>query len=162
MQTIKPRRRSRTNAYQFSLITGRPPAEVLGQLATRPLPGIAVAERGESYLILSPVSRRRYGADMAVGAGIGIVLIVLILTAISPVFIALMPLALAPAVPILLDHHPDLAVSALADDGGVTRVTAHGEATPELAAALDAYLGALPRAVVAEPVASLPPQGRVG
>jgi hypothetical protein len=145
VSTIKRRGRSRAHPYQFSLVTGRPPTEVLAQLAERPLPGIAVAERGESYLVLSPISRRRYGADIAVGAGIGIVLLVLILTAITPVFVALLPLALLPALPILLDHRPDLAVSALIEDGGVTRVTAHGEATPELAAALDAYLGALPR-----------------
>ncbi len=131
---------------------------MLAQLAERPLPGIAVAERGDSYIILSPVSHRRYGSDLAVGAGVGIVLIVLILTAISPVFVALLPLALAPAVPILLDHRPDLAVSAVVDGGGVTRVTAHGEATSELAAALDAYLGALPRALPVEqmPAASRP------
>lgn len=122
---------------------------MLERLSERPLPGISVAERGESYIVLSPVSRRRYGTDIAVGAGIGIVLIVLILTAVSPVFVALLPFALAPAVPILVDHRPDLAVSALVEDGGVTRVTAHGEANAELAAALDAYLGSLPHAPAA-------------
>jgi hypothetical protein len=153
VQIIKRRRGSRARPYQFSLVTGRAPDEVLTQLAGRPLPGIAVAERGASYLVLSPVQKRRYGADIAVGAGVGIVLIVLILTALTPVFVALLPVALLPALPILLDHRPDLAVSALGDDGGVTRVTAHGEATPELAAALDAYLGALPRAAAhPEPV----------
>jgi len=122
---------------------------VLDRLAARPLPGISVAERGDSYLVLSPVSRRRYGADIAVLAGVGIVLIVLILTAVTPVFVALLPLALGPAVPVLLDHRPEIAVSGTVEEEGVTRVTAHGEATAELAAALDAFLGALPRPVPA-------------
>lgn len=119
---------------------------MLAELADRPLPGIGVAERGAHYLVLRPISKRRYGAELAVGLGVGIVLVVLILTAITPVFIALLPVALAPAVPILLDHRPDLAVSAVIDDSGFTRVTIHGEASAELAAALDAYLGSLPRA----------------
>jgi hypothetical protein len=36
-------------------------------------------------------------------------------------------------------------MSAVADDLGGTRVTVHGQASSELAAALDAYLGSLPR-----------------
>jgi hypothetical protein len=154
MQSFARRRPRRARPYQFSLATSRPAAEVLAQLAERTLPGIAVAERGDSYLILSPVSKRRYGTDVAVGAGIGIVLITLILTAITPVLLVLLPLAVAPALPILLEDRTDLAVSAL-EDGGVTRVTVHGQATAELAAALDAYLGALPRAEALEPAASL-------
>jgi len=150
----------RTRPYQFSLVTDRSPADVLSQLAQRSLPGISVAERGDSYLVLRPASRRRYGADLAVGAGLAIVLVVLILTAITPIFVALLPLAMAPAVPILLDHRPDLAVSALVEDPNVTRVTAHGEATAELAAALDAYLGALPRPAPA-PVAAASAGGGV-
>jgi hypothetical protein len=157
MRTFQPRSGARTRPYQFSLITGRPPDVVLAQLAERPLPGIAVAERGDSYLVLRPISRRRYGRDLALGAGLGIVLITLILSAISPVFLVLLPLAVVPALPILLDDRPDLAVSALIDDGAVTRVTAHGQATPELAAALDAYLGALPRAQSLDEVAARSP-----
>jgi hypothetical protein len=145
VQTLRRPGRRRTRPYQFSLVTSSQPADVLELLAQRPLPGITVAERGDSYLVLSPVSRRRYGADIAVGAGIGIVLLVLILSAITPVFVALLPLALGPAIPVLLDHRAEIAVSSMVEDDGVTRVTAHGEATPELAAALDAFLGALPR-----------------
>jgi len=135
-----------TNPYQFSLRTSRVPTEVLDDVAARPLPGIGVSERGSHYLVLRPLRRHRYGSDIAVGAAIVIVLAVLITTAISPVFIVLLPLAVLPAVPLLLDHRPDLAVSAVVDDDGSTRVTVHGEASPELAAAVDAYLGALPQA----------------
>jgi hypothetical protein len=77
--------------------------------------------------------------------GLAIVLAVLILTAVTPVFIVLLPLALLPGIPLLIDNRPDLAISAVADDLGGTRVTVHGQASSELAAALDAYLGSLPR-----------------
>jgi hypothetical protein len=77
--------------------------------------------------------------------GLAIVLAVLILTAVTPMFILLLPLALLPGVPLLIDNRPDLAISAVADDLGGTRVTVHGQASSELAAALDAYLGSLPR-----------------
>ncbi len=133
-----------TRPYQSSLRTSRPPGEVLDDVAARPLPGIGVSERGAHYLVLQPRRRHRYGSDIAVGAAIVIVLAVLIATAASPLFIALLPLAVLPAVPLLLDHRPDLAVSAVADDDGSTRVTVHGEASPELAAAVDDYLEALP------------------
>ena len=137
--------RLRTRAYQFSLRTGKPPADVLGEFAARRMPGIAVAERGPNYLVLRPQQRRRYGGDVAVLLGLVIVLAVLILTAVTPVLIVLLPLALLPAVPLLLDNRPDLAISAVADDLGGTRVTVHGQASSELAAVLDAYLGSLPR-----------------
>ncbi len=134
-----------TNPYQFSLRTSRDPGDVLDGVAARPLPGIAVSERGAHYLVLRPRRRSRYGSDIAVGIAIAIVLAVLIMTAMSPVFIVLLPLAVLPGVPLLLDHRrPDLAVSAVVDDDGSTRVTVHGEASDELAAAVDAFLGALP------------------
>jgi hypothetical protein len=135
-----------TSSYQFSLRTSRRPGEVLDDVAARPLPGIAVSERGTHYLVLRPRRRYRYGSDIAVGAAIVIVLAVLIATAISPVFIVLLPLAVLPGIPLLLDRRPDLAVSAVVDDDGSTRVTVHGEASAELAAAVDAFLGGLPEA----------------
>jgi hypothetical protein len=135
-----------TSPYQFSLRTSRVPGEVLDEVAARPLPGIAVCERGTHYLVLRPRRRYRYGSDIAVGAAIVILLAVLIVTALTPVLIVLLPLAALPAVPLLLDHRPDLAVSAVIDDDGSTRVTVHGEASQQLAAAVDAFLGALPEA----------------
>ncbi len=133
---------------------------MLDDVAARPLPGIAVSERGAHYLVLRPRRRSRYGSDIAVGISIAIVLAVLIMTAMTPLLIVLLPLALLPGVPLLLDHRrPDLAVSAVVDDDGSTRVTVHGEASDELAAAVDAFLGALPdapplNADVIDPVAS--------
>lgn len=133
------------NPYQFSLRTSRDPGEVLDDVAARPLPGIAVSERGTHYLVLRPRKRSRYGSDIAVGIAVTIVLAVLILTAMTPLFIVLLPFAVLPGIPLLLDHRrPDLAVSAVVDDDGSTRVTVHGEASEELAAAVDAFLGALP------------------
>jgi hypothetical protein len=140
-----------TNPYQFSLRTSRVPGDVLDEVAARPLPGIAVAERGTHYLVLRPRRRYRYGSDLAVGVAIAIVLVVLIATAWSPLLIVFLPLAALPAIPLLLDRRrPDLAVSAVIDDDGGTRVTVHGEASEELAAAVDAFLGALPEAPVVD------------
>jgi hypothetical protein len=133
-----------SSPYQFSLRTSRFPGEVLDDVAARPLPGIAVTERGTHYLVLRPRRRYRYGPDIAVAVAIVIVLAVLISTAITPLLIVLLPLAGLPAIPLLLDHRPALAVSAVVDDDGGTRVTVHGEASSELAAAVDAFLGALP------------------
>ena len=135
-----------SNPYQFSLRTSRVPGAVLDDVAARPLPGIGVAERGTHYLVLRPQQRFRYGSDIAVAAAIVIVLAVLIATALTPVLIVLLPLAVLPGLPLLLDHRPDLAVSAIVDDDGSTRVTVHGQASSELAAAVDAFLGALPEA----------------
>src|ERR1700676_4718313 len=135
------------NPYQFSLRNTRLPGDVLDEVAARPLPGIAVAERGTHYLVLRPKRRHRFGSDIAVAMAVAIALAVLIASAWSPAFIALLPRAVLPAIPLLLDRRrPDLAVSAVIDDFGGTRVTVHGEASDELAAAVDALLGTLPEA----------------
>ena len=148
---INPSNRARTHTYQFSGRTTLTPDEVLDGFAARRLPGIVVDERGPNYLVLRPQRHVRYGGDVAVIAGILIAFAVLILTAVTPVFIALLPLAVLPAIPPLLDHRPDIAMSAVEEDErGGTRVTVHGQASAELAAALDAYLGSLPRYVPVE------------
>jgi hypothetical protein len=138
--------RQRTRSYQFSLLTSRPAGEVLDEFAARRLPGIGLSERGHNYLILRPQQRRRYGGELAVVLAAVIVVADLMLIAVTPVLIVLLPLAAVPAIPLLLDHRPDLAISAVPDEEtGGTRVTVHGLASPELAAALDASLGSLPR-----------------
>lgn len=149
---------ARTHTYQFSLHTTKPADAVLNDLAARRLAGIAIDERGHNYIILRPAGRRRYGADVAVILSVLVVFAVLILTAVTPVFIALLPLAVVPAIPPLLDHRPDIAVSAVSEDEvGGTRVTVHGQATSELAAVLDAYLGSLPRYVAPAALEEPPP-----
>ena len=145
MDVITRRSRSRTHTYQFSFRTSKAPEDVLKEVGVRRLPGIGIDEHGRNYLILRPQQRRRYGGDVAVLLAVIIVFAVLILTAVTPVFIALLPAAVLPAIPVLFDNRPDIAVSAVVDDEmGGTRVTVHGQAAPELAAALDAYLGSLP------------------
>ena len=139
--------RSNSIPYQYSVRTSRSPETVLDELASRGVVGISVAERGPSYIVLRKLPRYRYTTETAIGIAIGILILVLILTAVTPVFVILIPAALAPAIPFYFQHEPTLALSALTDeDGEATRVTIHGEASPELAAALDAYLGALPAA----------------
>ena len=141
-----------TSAYQFALRTPRDPRDVLNEVANRELGGIGVAERGKSYVVLRPRRRYRYSSDIAVVAGIAILLVVLISTAISPWLIIFSPLAFLPGVPLWFDHRPTLAVSAVVEEEtGVTRVTAHGEASPELSAALDAYFSTLPVAPMDQP-----------
>jgi hypothetical protein len=145
--------RSELRPYQFSVRTPRSPRQVLAEIDARRLPGIGISERGPHYLVLRPEARYRYGADIAVGLGIAIVLVDLIATAITPWLTIFMPLALLPGLPLLLDHRPDLAISAVEEDHGATRVTVHGTASAELAAALDAYLGALPHfSAVPQPI----------
>ena len=72
-------------------------------------------------------------------------------------FATAIPIGLLPAIPVLLDNRPDLAISAVPDEDGGTRVTVHGLASPELAAALDAYLGSLPRFMPPAPIAAPQP-----
>ena len=137
------RKRTTTVPYQIALRTSRPAEEVLAQVDVDQVPGLAVAERGAHYLVVRPKRRFRYGADIAAGLGVAIVLALLILTAVTPVVLVGLPAAFLPAIPLLLEHRPDLAVSAIEDDGE-TRVTAHGQASPELVEYLDRYLEALP------------------
>lgn len=151
VDVINPSSRARTHTYQFSGRTTQPPDEVLDGFAARRLPGIVVDERGPNYLVLRPQRHVRYGGDVALVAGILIVFAVLILTAVTPAFIALLPLAVLPAIPPLVDHRPDIAMSAVEEEErGGTRVTVHGQASSELSAALDAYLASLPRYVPVE------------
>jgi len=137
------RKRTTTVPYQIALRTSRPAEEVLAQVDVDQVPGLAVAERGAHYLVVRPKRRFRYGADIAAGLGVAVVLALLILTAVTPVVLVALPVAFLPVVPLLREHRPDLAVSAIEDDGE-TRVTAHGQASPELVEYLDSYLEALP------------------
>jgi hypothetical protein len=136
-------KRASTVPYQIAARTSRPAQEVLAQFDIERVPGMVVAERGVHYLVIRPVRRVRYGGEMAAGFAIVIVLALLILTAVSPLVLVGLPLAVVPALPLLLDHRPDLALSAIEEDGE-TRVTAHGQASADLAEYLDRYLESLP------------------
>ena len=151
------RRRTPTVPYQIALRTSRPARAVLDDLDLERVPGIAVAERGAHYLVLRPERRLRYGADLAAGLGVAIVLILLILTAVTPVVLAGLPLAFLPALPLILEHRPDLALSAIEEEG-TTRVTAHGQASADLAEYLDRYLETLPPEGEPEPPEETPPE----
>ena len=143
-------KRTSTVPYQIAARTSRPAEEVLAQFDIARVPGMVVAERGAHYLVTRPVRRFRYGADLAAGFGIAVVLALLILTAVTPLVLVALPAALLPALPLIIDHRPVLALSAI-EDGGETRVTAHGQASPDLAEYLDRYLESLPTVVAAPP-----------
>lgn len=143
--------------YRISLTTTRPPDDVLADLGAQDMVGVGATERGTHYVLLEDRRRPRYGPDLAVGLGIAILLAVLIGYAFHPLIIALLPLALAPGIPLLVrDHRTLVAIGAVVESDGMTRVTAHGQVSRELAAALDGYFGSLPPPD-ASAVASGPP-----
>lgn len=145
-----------TTQYQFSTATTSPPEAVLEGISAIELPDdLCVNERGSTYLVLGP-KPSFYDARLAVALAILIVLAVLIASAFSVVLIAMLPLGAIPLVPLFLHDNPVLAVGAVPEDDGTTRVTVHGQAPTQLTAALDLFLSRLP---VAEPMAPSDPGG---
>jgi hypothetical protein len=143
---------STTTQYQFATATTTSPDAVLEGIAGLDLPGdLSVTERGSTYLVIGP-RPSKYDARLAVALSTLVALAVLIITAFAVVLIALLPLAVLPLVPLLLRDKPLLAVGAVPDDGGATRVTVHGQAPANLTASLDHFLSGLPL-----PAAPAPP-----
>lgn len=143
-----------TTQYQFSTATTSPAEQVLEGISAIELPeDLCVNERGSTYLVLGP-RPSFYDARLAVALAILVVLAVLIASAFSVVLIAMLPLGALPLVPLFLRDHPVLAVGAVPEDDGTTRVTVHGQAPTQLTAALDLFLSRLP---IAEPVAPCDP-----
>ncbi|HEV7677490.1 MAG TPA: hypothetical protein VGQ42_02855 [Candidatus Dormibacteraeota bacterium] len=141
----------RTTQYQFSTATTTPPEDVLEGIATLELPGgLMVTERGSTYLVVGP-RPSFYDARLAVALAVLVVLAVLIVTAFSVVLVALLPLAVIPLLPLLIRDHALLAVGAVPNEDGATRVTVHGEAPVELTTHLDVFLSSLPEAIEAPP-----------
>lgn len=138
--------------YQRSSRTSLGAAGVLDELASRHIPEVNVSERGASYLVLEAPHRPPYGIQTAAFLSAAIVIVALMMTAISPVFSLLLLAALLPMIPLIVFHQPSLAVSAVSDDDGTTRINVHGEASPELAAALDAFVASLPPGATSPPV----------
>lgn len=137
----------RTKPFQYSTVTSRNATEVLEGLKLRPIPGIGIDEEGTSYLIFMSKRRYRYSTDVAVALGVLILLAILALSAWFVPILYFLWLALVPAIPLRFDHSAMVAVSAVENpDAPGTRITAHGEATVELSATLDAYFASLPPA----------------
>jgi hypothetical protein len=133
-----------TTQYQFSTVTTTPPGAVLDGIAALELPDdLSVTERGATYLVIGP-RPSGYDARLAVALCAAVVLAVLILTAFWVVVVALLPLGFLPLAPLLLRDHPLLAVGAVPEDDGSTRVTVHGQAPSRLTAGLDLFLSRLP------------------
>ena len=133
-------------AYQATQLTSRPSAGLLDDMAHLDVTGARVSERGPAYLVFARPGRRVYTASLAVTLTILLAIADLVATAASVVWIALLPLALVPFVPLLVVDRPQLAVGAVpADDQvGVTRVTVHGRVWGDLGAAVEAYMTHLP------------------
>jgi len=131
---------------QLTLRSERPAQAVIDDLAQLNVADTRVAERGATYLVIAPPDRRHWGPGRAVALAAAICLAVLIGAAASVVVIAFLPLALLPFVPLLVEDLPMVAVGAVVDDDGATRITVHGQAWGALRTALDAYLASLPPA----------------
>jgi hypothetical protein len=143
---------------QLTQRTSRPASRLLDDLVMLDVPGAWVTERGSTYLVFSPREKERYTTGRAATLTVIAVFAILILTAVSALFIALLPLAALPLAPLLFHDQPLLAVGAMKDDAGVTRVTVHGQAWGDLAVVLDAYLAHLPQPP--EGAEDAPPAGR--
>jgi hypothetical protein len=149
-------------AYQSTQYTAREADRLLDDLTALELTGVQVCERGSTYLVFAPIARRNYNVSLAVTLTIILAIGDLVATANSVVWIALLPLALVPFIPLLLDDRPQLAVGAVPGDGdqAATHVTVHGRVWGDLGAALDAYLSNLPLAAPAP--ARQPPANGAG
>ena len=135
-----------TTQYQFSTATTSSPEAVLDGISAIELPDdLCVSERGATYLVLGP-RPSFYDARLAVALAVLVVLAVLIMTAFSVVLIALLPLGVLPLAPLFLRDNQVLAVGAVPEDDGSTRVTVHGQAPTRLTGALDLFLSRLPLA----------------
>jgi hypothetical protein len=133
-----------TTQYQFSTATTTPPEAVLDGIGAIDLPpDLCVSERGTTYLVLGP-RPSCYDGRLAVALATLVVLAVLILSAFWLVLIALLPLGLLPLAPLFLRDNQVLAVGAVPEDDGSTRVTVHGQAPTNLTSALDLFLSRLP------------------
>lgn len=144
------RRHADAVAYQSSQLTRRPPDRLLDELAALDVTGVHISERGTTYLMFAPHAPGGYTVLRAVTLAVVLAIADLVATAESVVWIALLPLALTPFIPLLFDDSPQLAVGAVPGeaDETVTRITAHGRVWGDLGSALDAYLGNLPSAAV--------------
>lgn len=139
-----------TTSVQLCQRTARPATQVLDDLVMLDVPGAWIAERGRTYLVFSPREKPTYTVGRAVTLAIATVFAILILSSVSVLFIALLPAAVIPLLPLLLEDHPMLAVGAVEDDAAVTTITVHGQAWGELVAAVDAYVAHLPEAPIHE------------
>ena len=102
-------------------------------------------ERGTGYVVVGrqrPIKGLREGSIAIAVLG---VMVVLVLTAITPLFILLLPLPLVTAIPFLLDRRERVAVAAMGEEDGETVVTLHGRATPQLQTTLSEFLSRLPQ-----------------
>jgi hypothetical protein len=143
-------------AYQSTQVTSKGADRVLDDLSALEVSGARVSERGTTYLVFAPQARQTYTVSLAVTLTIILAIADLVATAAAVAWIALLPLALVPFVPLLLDDRPQVAVGAVppdGDDGAGTRVTAHGRVWGDLGAALDAYLSNLPPGPAPAPAA---------
>ncbi len=132
--------------YQLSVRTTRDAGTVLSELANRRIQGINVSEAGPNHIILHVGRKNRYTPLQAVFLAAILTLAVFVVSAYIVPVVALVAVTLVgPFLPLLRQALPIVAVSGVPEGNDITRITAHGEVSPELAASLDAYFATLPQ-----------------
>lgn len=106
--------------------------------------GLVIRDRAHSYLNVGSRRAIRGGTGAAIAAGVVILLLVLGLTAVSPLFIVLLPVALVPAIPfVILDG--DAVTVAVFPTGRRVLVTADGKGSELTGRVMQEFFGALPQ-----------------
>ena len=136
-------RSDRPLPYQGAALTSAPPVDVFTTLRASLKDGQEVIERGVGYVVVGrrrPIQGLR---EAAIAVGVIGVMVVLVLTALTPLWIVLLPLPLAVAIPFLFDRRERVAIAA-ASENSATTITLHGRATPDLKTTLNGFLEQLP------------------
>jgi hypothetical protein len=131
--------------YQHASLTSAPPVDVFAMLRASLSEGQEVIERGVGYVVVGHRRPIRGLREAAIAIGVLGVMAVLVLTALTPLWILLLPVPLITALPFLLDRGERVAVAAAGEESATT-ITLHGRATPALKTTLDEFLGQLPKA----------------
>jgi outer membrane biosynthesis protein TonB len=130
-----------------SALTSRDAKAVLEDLERRADDeGLVIRDRAHSYLNVGTQRAIRGGAGAAIASGVVILLLVLGLTAVSPLFIVLLPVALAPAIPFVF-LGGDAVTVAVFPTGQRVLVTADGKGSELTGRVVQEFFGALPQPV---------------
>ena len=130
-------------AYTASATTSSSSRAVLQMLEREALDqGLEVRDRAPSYLNLASKRAVPGGVSAAIAAGILILLADLALTAVTPLFIVLLPVALLPALPFAIGRGNSVTVAAF-EAGETTLVTADGRSSKMVGRVIDDFIATL-------------------
>ena len=119
--------------------------------------GLEIRDRAPSYLNLASKKSIPGGATAAIVAGVAILLVVLGLTAVTPLFIVLLPLALVPALPFVIGRGSSVTVAAF-EAGETTLVTADGRSSQLVGKVIDDFIAKLTGTETKSVIGTGPPE----